>query len=155
MKNKRILATVAALTLIVGGAATASEIYKWTDDEGNLHYGDRPSGAATEERLALSYNRTNNGAVQQRVQTRADTQAERQKARAARDEAEEAAAKEVAEAAERQQKCDTYRARLETFVQSRRLYREDADGERVYLDEQETQDARQRVEDLIAEHCGS
>ena len=32
-------------------------------------------------------------------------------------------------------KCERSRARLETYLQSRRLYRTDEDGERVYLDD--------------------
>ena len=43
---------------------------------------------------------------------------------------------------------------MQRFVTSRRLYREDEAGERVYLDEAETQAARQRVEDQISEYCG-
>lgn len=80
----------------------------------------------------------------------------------ARQEAKDAAAEEAKaaeakanEAAQNQKKCESYRARLKTFVESRRLYRQDENGERVYLDEQQTQDARQRVEELIAEHCAS
>ena len=53
------------LTGIAG--AFADNIYKWTDAEGNVHYGDRPSGAETEIRMNLTYNRTDNDAVEQRI----------------------------------------------------------------------------------------
>ena len=42
---------------------------------------------------------------------------------------------EAAAAAERAQQCERARARLETYLQSQRLYRTDENGERVYLDE--------------------
>ena len=58
-------------------------------------------------------------------------------------------------AAERSQKCDTYKARLQKFVQSRRLYKEDENGERVYLDEQQSQAARERVENQVQKYCSS
>ena len=61
----------------------------------------------------------------------------------------------LAEAEERKQKCADYRAKLETMVTSRRLYREGENGEREYLDEQQMQEARQRAEELVAEYCGS
>ena len=70
-------------------------------------------------------------------------------------EEERAAEEEAAEAAANAKKCDSYRAQLETFVQSRRLYREDENGERVYLDEEQIQDARTRVEELISKNCTS
>ena len=50
-----------------------------------------------------------------------------------------------AAAAERSQKCESYRARMETIcLTSRRLYREDANGERVYLGDEERQEARNK-----------
>ena len=133
----------------------ASGIYKWTDADGNVHYEDRPSGAKSEEQMALSYRRTNPASVQQRKEGLAATVAARQEARARADEEEKAAAEEAAKAADKQKKCEAYRARLQTFVQSRRLYRQDENGERVYLDEAQTQEARKKVEELIAEHCSS
>jgi hypothetical protein len=42
---------------------------------------------------------------------------------------------------------------LQKFVVSRRLYREDENGERVYLDPEETQAARDRVEGQVEEFC--
>jgi hypothetical protein len=155
MKSKRFLAGFAALVLTVSGGTMANEIYKWTDENGNVHYEDRPTGVAAEEVIALSYRRTSGSEVQQRIDSQVDGNKARQEARTAAAEADKTAEKEAAEAADKQKKCDTYRARLETYVQSRRLYREDANGERVYLDETETQTARQRVEELIAENCGS
>ena len=155
MKGKRFLIGFAALAITVGGGAMANEIYKWTDEDGNVHYGDRPSDTQNEELMAMSYRRTDPSVVQQEIQKQADSITARQEARtAAAEEAKKAEAK-AAEAAENQKKCESYRARLQTFIQSRRLYRQDENGERVYLDEQQTQDARRRVEELIAENCAS
>ena len=155
MKVRRFLIGLAAIAMTIAGGAFASGIYKWTDEDGNVHYEDRPSGAEAEERMALTYSRTNTGSVQKQKQGVADSVAARQEARAKADEAAKTAAEEAATAADKQKKCETYRARLQTFVQSRRLYRQDENGERVYLDEAETQQARQKVEELIAEHCSS
>ena len=155
MNGKRILLGFAILALTTGGAAMANEIYKWTDENGNVHYGDRPSGSATEQRMALSYRRTDTSALQKRVESHADSVAAREERRAAAAEEEKAAEEKVAEAAANAKKCDAYRAQLETMVQSRRLYRQDENGERVYLDETDIQEARTRVEELISENCTS
>lgn len=157
MNKKRLMTSLAAFALTLGlasgGSAIASEIYKWVDSEGNVHYGDRPAGTESTEVVALTYQRANPSKVASGTAAQGDLSASLKEKRAARQEAKKTAAEEAAAAEAKQKKCDTYRARLETFVQSRRLYREDASGERVYLDETETNAARQKVEELIAENC--
>ena len=153
MNSRRITLTIAVAALTFAGGAMASEIYKWTDEDGNVHYEDRPTGAATEERLQLTYRRTDSSSVNQRIQARMNRQAERDEARSAAAAAEQEAAENAAAAAERQQACERARARLETYLQSRRLYRTDENGERVYLDDAERQEARQKAEEQITEFC--
>ena len=88
MNRQRTALTLAVAALVFAASAPASEIYKWTDDEGNVHYEDRPSGAPTEERLALGYRRTDSGAVQQRIDALQERQAQRDEARSVADAAE-------------------------------------------------------------------
>ena len=154
MNLKNAIACLIMFVVSASGIAFANDIYKWTDENGNIHYGDKPTGDATEERLAISSRATDPSKVQARAQSNY----------AARKTGEEAAASEPAgptkdelraKAAERSQKCDTYKARLQKFVQSRRLYKEDENGERVYLDEQQSQAARERVENQVQEYCSS
>lgn len=155
MKRKQLLIGFAVLALTASGGVAASEIYKWVDEDGNVHYEDRPSGAASEQRLALSSQRTDGGAVQQRVDAYAERQAAREEARAAADvEAQEAADAE-AEAEANRQKCENYRAQLQTIRMERPLYKEGADGEREYLDDTQRMEARTRAEELIAKYCTS
>lgn len=153
MKPRRIALIAAVAAVVFATGATASEIYKWTDEDGNVHYEDRPTGAATEERLQLTYRRTSSSAVNQQVQARLNREAEREEARSAAAAAQQEAAEKAAAAAERQQACERARARLETYLQSRRLYRTDENGERVYLDDAQRQEARQKAEDQITEFC--
>lgn len=152
----RYQAIAAALILIMAAAGTAAagDIYKWTDEEGNVHFGDRPLGEDP-ERLAIRSKPTDPARIQAAAQARASAAAKA---------AEEAAAaapqgptpEELrAEADERKQKCSTYRAQLQKYVTSRRLYREDESGERVYLDENEMLAARERVENQVQEFCSS
>ncbi len=51
-----------------------------------------------------------------------------------------------AQALEREEKCATSKARLQKFVTSQRLYKKDENVERVYLDQNETLAARERVQ---------
>ncbi len=154
MIHKKAIAFVMMLVVSAAGMAFASDIYKWTDEHGNVHYGDRPAGDATEERLTISSGPTNTSKVQARSQSRY----------AAMEAVQESAPSEPqgptedelrAQAAEKRQKCETHKARLQKFVQSRRLYKEDENGERVYLDEEQIQAARERVENQVQEYCHS
>jgi hypothetical protein len=144
---------LAWLAMTAAGAVAAGEIYKWTDAEGNAHFGDRPSGAATEERLAINSSPTDPDSVRAIVQARNDARSERNELKAAAAEAAPTAEELRAAEAERTEKCNTYKERLQKFVTSRRLYREDESGERVYLDEEETLAARARVQEQVLEYC--
>ncbi len=144
-----VLVLAAALT----SSAFAGEIYKYVDDNGNVHYLDRPSGESGEERMDISYSGTSNAAVSARVEKRRDYMAALEEARSETDSRREAEAQARAEMEARAAKCEEQRARLETYLQSRRLYRENEAGEREYLDEEQTMEARRKVEEAIQENC--
>jgi hypothetical protein len=144
---------VLAAAVVISSTAPAAEIYKWVDEDGNVHYVDRPTGNPTEERLDILSRRTSNSAVRAAVQTRLDRQATRREAQEEADRAAQAAADAEAEREKRREQCQMFRARMETYLQSRRLYRENEAGERVYLDETETLEARAKVQEKIQEFC--
>ena len=104
-------------------------------------------------KLTIAYRRTSGSAVQQRVQARLDRQAARDEAKTVKEAAEQDKADKATAAAERDQACASARARLESYVQSRRLYRTDASGEREYLDDAARAEARRKAEEQVAEHC--
>lgn len=153
MKGKRIVLTCAIAAMTVSMGAMANEIYKWIDADGNVHYEDRPTGAATEERLDLTYRATDRSSVQARVKSRVDAQTAREEAKSIAAAAEQEAAENAAAEKQRSDRCDRARARLESYLQARRLYRTDDNGERVYLDDSQSQEARRKAEEQIAEFC--
>ena len=146
------LFVIATASLLVGGTALSGEIYKWTDADGNVHYEDRPVGDDV-ERLKVISNNTDSGAVQASIEARYDREAVRSEARSKRAEDERAAAEAEAEAAQRNVKCQESRARMQTYLQSRRLYQQDDAGERVYLDEDQTMQARADAQEMIQKYC--
>ncbi len=155
MKRKQLLIGFAILALTGSGGVAANEIYKWIDEDGNVHYEDRPSGAASEQRLALSSKPTDNGAVQKRAEAFAERQEAREEARAAADAAAQTAEEAEAEAEANRKKCEDYRAQLQTIQLEAPLYREKPDGEREYLDDTQREEARARTQEKIAEYCTS
>ena len=153
MNIRHLTTSLAALACMIGASASADEIYKWTDENGNVHYEDRPSGQPTEQRLDFSYSRTSRSAVQSRVENQRERAAAQQDARAEKEQEKRTAAEERAAAEEKLAQCQTYRAKLKTILESRRLYRENDAGDRVYLDEVARAEARQKAESLVKETC--
>jgi hypothetical protein len=150
----RYLFTVTVtLLLAASGATLAGEIYKWVDEDGTTHYVDRPTGDPTEERMNVASRNTNSGSVQASVEARRERVAAREEARAKKSEEQSAAAQAKADKEKRAADCQMYRARMESFLQSQRLYREDESGGREYLDEAQILAARNKVQDKIQETC--
>ena len=150
----RCLAIAVALTLAVttAGTAVAGDIYKWTDEDGNVHFEDRPAGEEP-ERLAIRSKPTDPARVQEMAQARASAAAKAAVEEAAATPEGPSAEELRAQADERAQECSSYRARLQKYETSRRIYREDESGERVYLDEDEMRAERERVENQVQEFC--
>ena len=139
------------LSVALASAATASEIYKWTDEDGNVHYTDTPVNESS-ERLDIASRSTDTDQVRAQTQARLDRQSAAAEA-AANAPAGPSPEELRAEKKERAEKCSMYQARLTKFTQSRRLYREDESGEREYLDEAETQKTRDKAEEQVREYC--
>lgn len=147
-----ITALVLILT-IVATSATAGEIYMWTDKDGNSHYEDRPTEGAI-RLTSIQSKSTDSSRVQAMVQARRDRRSAADEAVA--NEPQGPSAEELrAEAKERVGKCTNFRGRLEKLITSRRLYREDDNGERVYLGDDEMQAARAKVQSQVEEYCSS
>lgn len=149
-RKSTVLMTTAALCF--SGTVLSGEIYKWTDEKGDVHYEDRPVGEEV-QRLSLASKNTDNSAVQSSIEARREVEKARADARSKASENEQSAATERAAAAERTAKCDESRARMEGYLQARRLYNQDASGERVYLDDTEIMAARERAQNEIQKYC--
>ena len=148
--NRKIL-VLASITFASG--ATAGEIYKHTDEDGNVQYGDRPTGADGEERMAVVYTGTSSDSLSAQARERESYMAAREERRTAKQEQAEVEAQAAVEREERAARCQQSRSRLESYLQSNRLYRETADGDREYLDEDQMLEARQKAEDQVKEYC--
>jgi hypothetical protein len=155
MNKTHLKVGFAALVVTISASAFADEIYKWTDQDGNVYYEDRPSGNPSEEQLQLSYNRTNSEALQNRVEAQSDAEDSRQEAREQAAEDKRVAEEELLAAEEKQVECASHRARLEKLVASERIYRLDDAGERTYLDEAQRAESRTQAETMVKETCDS
>ena len=155
MKTKHLIVGATALLLTAGSGVFADGIYKWTDENGTVHYGDRPTGEATEEQLQISYSRTNPEALENRVKSFEEREESRREARAEAEEKKREAEEERIAADEKLAECQTYQASLNKMIASPRVYRTNEAGERVYLDDAQREQSIARAEALVNEACSS
>ncbi|HNP37848.1 MAG TPA: DUF4124 domain-containing protein [Woeseiaceae bacterium] len=147
--RRQILAIAATAAVLGTSYCSASEIYRYTDAEGEVHYVDRPSGVPGEEVMAIS----------SRPSTPSQTQARSRNSSSGQDTVEEpqpetmTRAQRAAHAKQQELQCQKLRDQLESYMNSRRLYREDEAGEREYLDDAEIDEARNKVAEQIAQTC--
>lgn len=155
MIRKQTLIIIATASALVAGSALASDIYRYTDAEGNIHYVDRPTGEASEQRVAIASKRSSTSQAQARNSEPQNSGAQESAAAVAEEAAaqKQTRAEKNAEKKERDKKCASYRAKLESMVTSRRLYREDENGEREYLDDAQIEEARSKAQQLVEENC--
>ncbi len=162
---QRILMTLvlAGLTAVAG----AETVYKWVDSTGQIHYTDLPPHQSdarvlevfeqavgdlddgTEEGSDDSYNdgaddSGNDGSGQPSGSTTPPPppSTSNEMLNAARNDAEKA----------KVEQCKIAQDRYQTYIQSRRLFREQ-DGKRVYLSDKELDEARARAKQAVDDYC--
>lgn len=137
------------LMLLTAGPA-AAEVYKWTDAQGRVHYGDRPGGRHAQEVATDPASRglgmgPDTAREQQRLLQTLDEE------RAAR----KAAAEEAAAAkAKRQRNCTYARDRYESVRHAGYLYEPQSDGGRRVLSDAERRAAEAQAREAVRHWCG-
>jgi hypothetical protein len=134
----------------------SAQIYKWVDEKGTTHYGERPpQGRAAreiEQRLANPAPAPEK-AVQAEKAAQPNWQDKELEFRGRRIEAEQADAAQKQKEAANRQACNQARDRLAQIRMARRTYRLDENGERVYQSEEEQKALIAQQEQLVSEHC--
>ena len=157
------VAVFLTLLLTLSVMAAGPEIYKWVDEEGNVHYSDSPPENVESERVEVDVappvgDGSAKRLLEQAEQTRERLASERQ-ARASADEAE--ASRRAADS----QRCVFARQQLISLQQNLPVYRDETgklrtlseydvyEGEREYLDDDERRLEMVRVQKDIERYC--
>lgn len=139
------------LTVLVSFTAHA-EIYKWTDEKGNVHYGDRP---ANSDHKQLNISEEDAGASPK--VSSAERAERRQKLLEAykedRKEKQEAEAKEKKRKDKLNKQCNYAKDRLKNYKTAGGLYKLDKDGNRVSMSEEYHQKRIKELSKQIKKHC--
>ncbi|MEJ2160585.1 MAG: DUF4124 domain-containing protein [Chromatiales bacterium] len=145
--------TSALFAAVITSAAMAESVYRGLDEEGQVVYSDRPL-AGYEEVFELDVMHSSADAIRQRRdnEERLAKAAGIRKAHEA-EEAAEAANTQASREQARAKNCAAAKARSEKYNTHRRLYKENADGEREYLSGEELDAARAEAARTADEWC--
>ncbi|WPC06065.1 DUF4124 domain-containing protein [Pseudomonas benzenivorans] len=135
------------LCLLLLPGLAAAEIYRWVDDQGQVHFGQRPAAAGAEQVEVRPQVIERDAATRERLErTERFYDARRQ-------EQAEADASSAQRRAKRDQECSDLRHRLAQLPEGRRYYREEASGERTYYSDEELDAVRRRLRQSLTDRC--
>jgi molecular chaperone GrpE (heat shock protein) len=146
----RYLALSSLIFILLPGMA-ASEVYRWVDEHGDVHFGDRAPRERDAEQVTIEAPPPENDPeVHRRLEEIDRLNAINQEDR---ERAKEKAAKEEAERQRLEQQCAIARKRLERSRTASYLYLPNDDGTRRILSDMDRSKAIREMEAEIAEHC--
>lgn len=146
--NRKTL-TLAVLLAATPAMTFAASVYKWTDEDGVTHFGDRqPTGQQAESvnvRTGQSSggNRMSPQEQLEQLETREAKESEKR----------QESAVEEARRKQRKANCETARTNLKLIQQNSRI-RIEEEGELRYLTPEEIEEQKQQFEKLAEENCG-
>ena len=126
-------------------------VYKWTDSDGNIHFGDRPvdGQSATEVKIKIN----NNSGVTNSSGRKADRDYLLKKI-GENKEADAKKKKELkVESKKRKKLCKTYKAEYQIQLQSNRTYSMSPDGKRTYLSDNQRIARQKKLAKGVKKHC--
>ena len=135
--RKSLCAVLCGTAIGLMAAAADAVLYKWTDENGRVVYGDQPPASAKAERVNTVIAPADPGAVR----SMAAKDAEIKKRQQQRSEDEAKADKEQADAKKKADACMQARGRIRTLREDANVYRYNEKGERILFDPAERQKA--------------
>jgi len=131
-------------------APATAQVYKWVDEKGTTHYGERPpQGRKAEE---IGQRLANPGPAPDKA-AQPDWNEKEREFRKRRIEAEQAQTLREQQQAAKRRACTDARDQLAQMKTARGIYRLDENGARVYQSDGERQASVARLEAQIAERC--
>ena len=153
--TSRVVQLIAVCTaLACSGAAGATEVHRWVDENGVVHFSDvRPNG---EPASTLELADPSPAPPAPAVNATAVTDAGDQTLSAAEQKRREIRERREAQAAEREETatwCDKHRTRLEQMEPARRVFYTDENGEQVRMDDDMRMGLIEESKTFLSENC--
>ena len=148
----RVLNHIMCAVLCTFATAVFADVYKWTDAQGRVHFGDKPPAGASETITMPSRETPATPALSEdRIEKQRrllDAYAEERRLKA---EADEQARQDKAE---RKRNCADLRDDLRKQENAGSIYQLDKNGERVFLSKEEREASTEALRKEVAYWCG-
>lgn len=128
------------LVSFLATAAFSAEVYRWTDEQGNVAYSDRPLSSRAEVVSIIMARPSSTPSAPPPATTQAAAPAQQPAAEQAQQPAPQRTPEEEAEI--RARNCEIARERVQRYAATNRLYRQLPNGGREYLTDAEIDEAR-------------
>ncbi|AHI29326.1 DUF4124 domain-containing protein [Marinobacter similis] len=148
--NKNIL-TLSLLLAVLPSVSMGASVYKWTDENGVTHFGDRQPNGAQAEKVNVRSGSASPSSTNRPSPTERVNALEEQEQEAAEQRRQSAA--EEARQKQREANCSTAQANLDVMARNARI-RIEEDGEQRYLTPEEIAQKRTQFEEIVTESCG-
>lgn len=151
----RLLFTILIFTIYITSAQ--SQVYKWVDENGKVHYSDKP---IDDKAKAMDIKKDISATRQQEARAQANKLIQSQRKQLAneqevkRDEAI-AERKQKQEARKLNSACRQARASLRALEYQAPVYQENDKGERTYLDDETRKNQATKLKADIQKHCNN
>ena len=141
-----------ALLCLVAATPAFAGAYRWVDENGQTHFGDRPPSHATSKEIQLDSTPPEvDTAAHERKRQMNEFLEQTEKERAERNAAR---AQQEARAARQQAHCESLQARLKYLNRVSGIYHLNSEGERVFVDDEENERIRREFRARVREECG-
>ena len=141
---------------VVAGAAFAAEaaaqVFKWVDEKGRTHYGEKPPEGVKSSEVARPTPPSDPTKAAPDDWRKKAQDAKRDKT-AREQERETATQREANQRGEQQRRCRDARVTLDRLENVQRLYKYNDKGERVYFTDAEREPEKARARREVQEHC--
>ena len=138
------------LMLLMVSPASAG-VYKWTDSNGNVHFGDRP--AVTDSATELNIKVNNKTGVTNSSGHKKDREYLLKRIEKDKKQDVENKKKKLAADKKRKKRCDSYRRLYQSHIQSNRTYSMTPDGVKTYLSEEERIARKKKLNKGVSKYC--
>ncbi len=125
------------------------QVYKWVDEKGVTHYGERPPQGSKASEVPNRLASPDPGASNRSE----DWQQKDREFRQRKIESETVETQQQQEIARRQEQCNQQRDLLARLKQNQRIYTLGEKGDRVYMNDDDRDAAIARQEKLVSERC--
>ncbi len=126
-------------------------IYKWTDKDGNVHFGDQPVNQKSAKELNIKIN--NKTGFSNSSGNKGEREYLLKKIDEKKIENAEKRKKRLAKKKEYKQKCRNYKSHYQAQIQANSMYTMSPSGERTYLSDKGRASRMKKIKKGIAKYC--